>query len=75
VLPIFITTSSEEEAQGGFAIVHRNVTLLPETKPVTPDVGLEGVMMEAVPLMTVQVPAPVAGVLPAKLAEVTAHRF
>lgn len=57
------TTSSNEAVQGLFEIVHRNVALVPAGTPVIPDDGEEAVVIRAVPLINVQVPAPVVGVL------------
>lgn len=42
----------------------------PGTSPVTPDVGDEGVVMVAAPLITDHVPVPVIGVLPNRFADV-----
>ncbi len=64
-----ITTSSCESAQRPFNKVQRNV-LGPTPRPVTPEVGLVGVVMVPVPLTKVQVPPPVVGVFPAKVAVV-----
>ena len=55
-------------------IVHWNV-LVPTLRPVTLLVGDEGVVMVPVPAMSVQVPVPVVGVLPAKDDVVTLHKF
>ena len=48
-------------------IVHTNV-FTPVVKPVTPDVGLVGVVTVAVPAVTVQAPVPTVGILPASVA-------
>ena len=40
----------------------------PVVKPVTPDVGLVGVVTVAVPAVTVHAPVPTAGTLAAKVA-------
>ena len=50
-------------------IVHSK-TLGPTVNPVTPEVGEPGVVIVPEPLISVQVPVPVVGVLPAKLAVV-----
>ncbi len=60
-------TSSVEAAQGALLMVQRNVAE-PTTNPVTPEVGLEGVGMVAVPETTDQLPVPLAGVLAANVA-------
>ena len=49
-------------------IVHTNV-FTPVVNPVTPDVGLVGVVTVAVPAVTVQAPVPTVGVFAAKVAE------
>ena len=48
-------------------IVHTNV-FTPVVKPVTPDVGLVGVVTVAVPAVTVHAPVPTVGVFAAKVA-------
>ena len=48
-------------------IVHTKV-FTPMLKPVTPDVGLVGVVTVAVPAVTVHAPVPIAGVFAAKVA-------
>ncbi len=55
-------------------IVHLKVALAPTVKPVIVVVGLLAVVMVAVPLVTVQAPVPVVGVLAAMVALVTLHR-
>jgi hypothetical protein len=62
-------TSSVEEVHPALAIVHLNV-FAPTPNPVTPEVGLPGVVIVAVPDTTVQVPVPIVAVLPAKVAVV-----
>ena len=49
-----------------FVIVQVKV-FTPVVNPVTPDVGLVGVVTVAVPAVTVHKPVPVAGVLAAKV--------
>ncbi len=61
------TTSSVAAVQGGFVTVHLNVTLVPAGTPVTPEVGDDGFAIVAVPLTTVHVPVPAAGVFPARV--------
>jgi len=68
-------TSSVELAQTPFAIVHLKVAEPPTANPVTPEVANEGVVMVAVPRISVHVPVPVVGTFPAKVAVVTLHRF
>ncbi len=55
-------------------IVHLKVALAPTVNPVIVVVGLLAVVMVAVPLVTVQAPVPVVGVLAAMVALVTLHR-
>lgn len=50
-------------------IVHTNV-FAPSERPVTPDAALPGVVTDAPPAMTVHVPVPTEGVLPARVAVV-----
>jgi len=50
-------------------MVHTNV-FAPTESPVTPDVGFPGVVTELPPAITVQVPAPVVGVFPARFVDV-----
>ncbi len=69
-----IITSSLELPQAPLVTVHLKVAL-PTAIPVTPEVGLAGVVTVADPAITVQAPVPTAGVLPAKVAVVTLHRF
>jgi hypothetical protein len=60
-----------EAVQGGLEIVHCKIAVPGTAKPVTPEVGEEGVVMVAVPLTTLHVPVPDVGILPAKVAVVT----
>lgn len=69
VLSRVITTSSVETAQTPFDSVQRKV-LLPTPSPVTPDAGLVGLVMLPEPEIKVQIPVPVAGLFPAKVAVV-----
>ena len=67
------TTSSVELAQGPLEMVQRRVVGDPARSPVTPLVGLEGVVTEPGPLTMDQAPVPNEGVLAARVA-VPAHR-
>jgi len=55
-------------------MVHAN-TFVPTPNPVTPLVGLVGVVMVPKPDTSVQLPLPTAGVLPEKLVAVVAHKL
>lgn len=63
-----ITTSSDKSGQAPFANVQRKV-LFPIPKPVTAEVGDDGVVIVPDPPTTVHAPTPVVGVFPAKVAE------
>ena len=64
-----IVTCEVEGVQGALEIVHSK-TLGPVPKPVTPEVGEDGVVIVPEPLINVHAPVPVVGVFPAKVAEV-----
>lgn len=70
-----ITTSLVEAAHDPLLMVHLRVVELPATKPVTVDVGEEGVVIVALPDTTLHVPVPTEGVLAFKLVVLTLHRF
>ncbi len=72
---ISMVTSSVDTAQAPLLMVHLKVALAPTTIPVTVEVGLDGVLTVAVPDVTVHVPVPVAGALPARVLLVTLHKF
>ena len=59
-------TVSLDVAHTPLLIIHSN-KLDPTLRPVTPDVELEGEVTEAPPAMTVHVPVPTVGVLPASV--------
>ena len=69
-----MSTSSVLAGQAPLAIVHRSVAVVPGTKPVSPDDGDDGVVMVAVPDTTLQLPVPITGVLPERVAVVTLQR-
>ncbi len=69
-----MTTSSVEDAQDPLEMVQRKVADDPIVKPVTPEVGDDGVVIVAVPDTTVQAPVPTKAVLPARVAVVTLHK-
>ena len=62
---LFITTSSVDIAQTPFVMVHLNV-FAPTPKPVSPDVGVDGVVIVPVPVIKVHAPVPINGVFPAR---------
>lgn len=68
---LVIVTVSLEEGHVALLIVHTK-EFAPTESPVTPEPGLDGVVTEALPAMTVHVPVPVAGAFPARVA-VVAH--
>ena len=70
-----IITSSVEEPHAPLVIVHLNVADAPIVNPVTPEVAEVGVVIVAVPDITLQAPVPAAGVLPARFVVVTLHKF
>ena len=70
-----MVTSSVDAAQPPLLMVHLKVTLDPTVIPVTVELAEPGVVIVAVPAVTLQVPVPVAGTLPARVALVTLHRF
>ena len=68
-----ITTSSVEDVQVEFEIVHRNVALVPAANPVTVVVGELAAVIVAVPDTKLHAPVPVVGVLAAIVKVVLAH--
>ena len=64
-----IVTVSENVPQLRVEIVQTNV-FAPTLNPVTPEVGLPGVVTVAEPAITVHVPVPTVGVFPARVAVV-----
>jgi hypothetical protein len=71
----FIITSSVLIPQPPLVMVHLSVAEVPGTKPVSPDVGEAGVVIVAMPLTTVHVPVPEAGIFPARVAIAVLHKF
>jgi hypothetical protein len=67
------TTSSVEAVQLALVTDQRSVALVPAVTPVTAEVAEEAVAIVAVPLTTVQVPVPVAGVLAAMVKSPLLH--
>ena len=72
-LLVRITSSWLTAQTTPLVIVHLNVALVPTGTPVTPLVGLDGVVIVAVPVRTDQAPEPTNGVLPAKVKLATLH--
>lgn len=68
---LVIVTVSLDAGQVPLLIDQTNV-FAPTLSPVTPDVGLAGVVTTAVPAITLHVPVPTVGVFPARVA-VVAH--
>ena len=64
-----IVTVSLDAGQEPLLIVQTNV-FAPTDNPVTPEVGLLGVVTVALPAITVHAPVPTDGVLPASVAVV-----
>jgi hypothetical protein len=63
----FVNTMVSAVEQVPFVIVHASVAEVPAVKPVTPEVGEDGVVIVAVPLTTLHTPVPVVAVLPARV--------
>lgn len=67
-----VMTTSLVDVQEPLAMVHRKV-FAPVPGPVTVEAGLEGLVIFPDPLTLVQVPVPVTGVFPARVAVLPAH--
>jgi hypothetical protein len=63
-----IVTSSNVEGHVPFVVVQRN-TFAPTLKPVTADVGNEGVVGTPVPEINVHTPVPIVGAFPVNVEE------
>lgn len=59
-------TVSRVVGQAPYAIIHSNI-FRPSLRPVTPELGSDGEVTDALPLMTDQVPEPNVGVFPARV--------
>ena len=68
-----VKTTSSVEVHEPLVMVHRSVALEPAGTPVTPEVAEEDEVIVAVPLVTLQAPVPVEGVLPASVNEPLLH--
>jgi hypothetical protein len=64
--PTLIVTSSNDGVHPPLLIVHLS-TFAPVPSPVTAEVGLDGVVIVAVPLITLHAPVPIVAVLPANV--------
>ena len=62
-----------EEEHVPLLIVQVKVALVPAVIPVTPEVAEAGVVIVAVPLVTVHNPVPVLAVFPAKVKAAVLH--
>jgi hypothetical protein len=63
-----MVTSSDDATQGIFEIVQRSTTVPAEGTPVIAEAGFVGAVIVAVPDTTVQLPMPMAGMFPARVA-------
>ena len=71
---LFVKVTVEvEEEHVPLLIVQVKVALVPAVIPVTPEVAEAGVVIVAVPLVTVHKPLPVLGVFPAKVNAAVLH--
>ena len=68
-----MTTSSVLDVHVPLVTVHLNVDEAPGVKPVTPEVGLVGLVTVPVPETTVQAPVPIVGAVAASVAVVASH--
>jgi hypothetical protein len=68
-----VSTTSSEVEHVPFVIVHFSVAALPAVIPVTPDVADDGVVIVAVPLVTVHTPVPEVAALPASVNVLVLH--
>ena len=64
-----------EGAQVPLEIVHCRVEVAPMVNPVTAELNAAGVVTTAVPAVTVHNPVPFTGLLAARVATVTLHKF
>ncbi len=70
---LFVSTTSSEDVQVPLVVVQRSVALVPAGTPDTDDVGEDALEIVAVPLTTVHIPEPLAGVLPASVKDPLLH--
>lgn len=72
VYTVMVLVSLDEQAP--FVMVHTK-RLVPVERLVTPDKGSFMLVTVLPPAITVQLPVPVAGVFPARVVDVTLHKF
>ena len=68
-----VNTTVSADVQVPLVIVQRKVAGVPANTPVTPEVAEEGEVIVAVPLITLQLPVPTLGALPASVKELLLH--
>ena len=66
-IALFVKITISETEQAPSVIVHCKFAEVPAGTPVTPEMGDEGVVIDAVPDIKDHIPAPELGVLPAKV--------
>ena len=64
---LLVNTTSSVDVQVPLVVVQRSVALVPAGTPVTPEVAEDGVVIVAVPLISVHRPVPVEGVFAASV--------
>ena len=72
---LLVNITSSNKTQVPFVMVQRKVAVLPTAMPVTVLVEDVFVVIVAVPLTTLHIPLPIAGLLPAKVNELLLQLF